>query len=273
MSPRRRGRSTSGRSRSGKTFSVREHPDTATTLHNLAGLLDWLGESAAARPLYQRALAIREEVLGCEHPFTATTLHNLASLLARQGEYAGGAVALQSGRWRSGRKSSAASTRIPRGRSTAWSCYLTVRVSTLRRDRTASGCSAIREKVLVASTPDTANALHNLASLLARQGEYAAARPLYERALAIREKVLGREHRSTATSLHNLASLLARQDKCGGRVAVSASALSIREQVFGLTHRSTEATREALSKCLEEMVEATRRGRSLKVGGRRAAMV
>ena len=43
--------------------------------------------------------------------------------------------------------------------------------------------------------------------LLIAQGELAAARPLYERALAIRERVLGPGHPDTATSLNNLASL------------------------------------------------------------------
>ena len=45
-----------------------EHPDTATDLNNLALLLLYQGDLAAARPLYERALAIREKVLGAEQP-------------------------------------------------------------------------------------------------------------------------------------------------------------------------------------------------------------
>jgi hypothetical protein len=45
---------------------------------------------------------------------------------------------------------------------------------------------------------------------------YAAARPLFERALAIREKVLGPEHPDTANSLSGRA--------CGGTAAVRARA-------------------------------------------------
>ena len=41
-----------------------DHPDTATSLNNLAGLLKDQGELAAARPLFERALAIYERVLG-----------------------------------------------------------------------------------------------------------------------------------------------------------------------------------------------------------------
>ncbi|MDW8214523.1 MAG: tetratricopeptide repeat protein, partial [Roseiflexaceae bacterium] len=49
--------------------------------------------------------------------------------------------------------------------------------------------------------------------MLHAQGEYAAARPLYERALAIVEQALGAAHPHTAVSLNNLAVLLAHQQK------------------------------------------------------------
>jgi hypothetical protein len=48
-----------------------DHSDTATSLNNLARLLQEQGELAAARPLLERALAIREKVLGPEHPNAA----------------------------------------------------------------------------------------------------------------------------------------------------------------------------------------------------------
>ena len=41
-----------------------EHPDTASSLNNLAGLLQAQGDLAGAPPLYERALAIWEKVLG-----------------------------------------------------------------------------------------------------------------------------------------------------------------------------------------------------------------
>ena len=65
-----------------------EHPDTATTLNNLAGLYQAQGAYAQAEPLYKRALAIREKVLGPDHPDTATSLNNLAVLYRAQGAYA-----------------------------------------------------------------------------------------------------------------------------------------------------------------------------------------
>jgi tetratricopeptide (TPR) repeat protein len=45
------------------------------------------GKYEQAEPLYQRALAIKERVLGKEHPSTATGLNNLALLYYNQGKY------------------------------------------------------------------------------------------------------------------------------------------------------------------------------------------
>ena len=57
------------------------HPDTATSLNNLAGLLDAQGDSAAAKPLCEQALAIHKQVLASATPTTAQSLNNLAELL------------------------------------------------------------------------------------------------------------------------------------------------------------------------------------------------
>ena len=90
---------------------------------------------------------------------------------------------------------------------------------------TAVVCSVLTkcEKVLGPEHPLTAESLNNLAVMRQSQGDYAAARPLHERALAIREKVLGPEHPDTATSLANLAILLQAQgDYCSGAAALRA---------------------------------------------------
>ena len=47
------------------------HPDTAISLNNLALLYKEQGKYDDAEPLYKRALAVREEVLGSVHPDTA----------------------------------------------------------------------------------------------------------------------------------------------------------------------------------------------------------
>ncbi len=65
----------------------REHPHVATSLNNLAFLLNKQGKYREAEPLYRQALAMDEKVYGREHPEVATDLNNLAELLREQGKY------------------------------------------------------------------------------------------------------------------------------------------------------------------------------------------
>ena len=75
-----RSRSTNGHWRLREEVLGPMHPDTATSLNNLAVLYNSQGKYDDAEPLFKRALAVREEVLGPMHPDTATSLNNLAVL-------------------------------------------------------------------------------------------------------------------------------------------------------------------------------------------------
>jgi tetratricopeptide (TPR) repeat protein len=67
----------------------REDAQAAGLCNTLGFRLRSVGQYAEARPYYERALAIREQVLGPEHPNTATSLNNLGALLQEQGDLAG----------------------------------------------------------------------------------------------------------------------------------------------------------------------------------------
>jgi tetratricopeptide (TPR) repeat protein len=92
-----------------------------------------------------------------------------------------------------------------------------------------------------------ATLLNNLAGLLDRQGDYAAARPLYERALAINEQALGPQHPATAVSLNNLAGLLDRQGDYAAARPLYERALAINEQALGPQHPDTQTVRRNLA--------------------------
>ena len=59
-----------------------DHPDTATSLNNLAWLYKTQAKYDLAEPLYERALAIREKVLGPDHPNTIKSRESLAQMKA-----------------------------------------------------------------------------------------------------------------------------------------------------------------------------------------------
>ncbi len=65
----------------------KEHLGTATSLNDLAGLYESMGNYQEAEPLYERSLEIYEKVLGPVHPDTAASLSNLAELYYKMGDY------------------------------------------------------------------------------------------------------------------------------------------------------------------------------------------
>lgn len=93
---------------------------------------------------------------------------------------------------------------------------------------------------------DTARSLTNLALLLQAQGDYAAARPLFERALVITERTLGPDHSDTARSLANLASLDAHRGDFATAVALAERAWLIQARVLGREHPDTQRIRQNL---------------------------
>ena len=219
-----------------------EHPETATSLANLALLLKAQGDLAGARPLAERALTIKEKVRGPEHPETAANLANLAALLRDQGDLAGARPLAE--------RALTIKEKVlgPEHPDTAMSLNNLAVVLEAQGDLAGSRplkerALAIREKVLGREHPDTATSLNNLAFLLQAQGDLAAARPLLERALTIDEKVLGPEHPDTAIDLSNLARLLNGIGQAREAEPLARRAVAIGEKALGSSHALTERFR------------------------------
>jgi hypothetical protein len=59
-----------------------EHPDTLTSMNNLAGSFQGLGDLPGARDLFERAFEGFRRVLGDEHPSTLLAKANLEAVVA-----------------------------------------------------------------------------------------------------------------------------------------------------------------------------------------------
>ncbi|MGV1825589.1 tetratricopeptide repeat protein [Agrobacterium vitis] len=229
-----------------------EHPSTGRSLNNLAGLLQHMGDYAAAKPLFERALAISEKAHGPEHILTGRYLNNLASLHHNMGDYAAAkplyerSLAIRE------------KTEGPEHPSTATTLN---NLASLFRDMgNYTGAKplyeralAISEKVYGPEHPFTGRSLNGLAGLLHHLGDYAGAKPLYERALAISEKDEGPEHPSTATTLNNLASLFLDLGDYGGAKPLFERALAISEKVYGPEHPFTGASLNNLASLFRDV--------------------
>jgi tetratricopeptide (TPR) repeat protein len=209
----------------------------------LLNLVGWykaaaLGAFDVARPLFERALAIRERSFGSNHPLTAESLNNLAALLHSQGDFHAGRLVAERG---------LAVTEAALGSShpsVATSLYnlgsFLASEGDLGRARSVyERALAIREKVLGPDHPSTAASLNSIASLLFDQGDLKAAQSAIGRALAIRERTFGPDHPDTATSLSDLALLLQAQGDLSAARALNERALAIREKVLGPEHPDT----------------------------------
>jgi tetratricopeptide (TPR) repeat protein/transcriptional regulator with XRE-family HTH domain len=227
----------------------------AAELCNAAGrALRYAGDIRAARPWYERALAIRERVLGPDHPDTALSLNNVGWLLRDQGELTAARPHLE--------RALAIRERVlgPDHPDTAEGlCNLAGLLQTQGELAAArplfERALAIRERVLGADHTLTAQSLNNLAFLLRAQGELTAARPLLERALAIWERVLGPDHPHTALSLNNLGALLRDQGELTAARPLLERALAIRERVLGPDNPDTAFSLQNLARLLQAQGE------------------
>jgi CHAT domain-containing protein/F0F1-type ATP synthase beta subunit len=193
------------------------------------------GQYAAAIPLAERALAIREKVLGEEHSLVATSLNNLALLYQAQGNYSQAEPLYQ----RSlaiyekvlGKEHSLVATSLNN-----LALLYQAQGNYSQAEPLYQRSLAIYEKVLGKEHPDVATSLNNLALLYRAQGNYSQAEPLYQRSLAIREKVLGKEHPQVADSLNNLAELYQAQGNYSQAEPLYQRSLAISEKVLGKEH-------------------------------------
>jgi tetratricopeptide (TPR) repeat protein len=215
-----------------------KHPDTASTMYDLAHLLRLQGDYAAAKPLIEQAVAIQEVALGPKHPDTAASLDELASLLRMRGDYAAARPLAE--------RALAIRTAVlgPMHTQTAASLDNVAYLLWSRGDfpgarALATRALAVYEATLGPKDPTTALSLNNLGFMLRSQGDYAAARPLAERALAISEATVGPQHPDTATCLLNLALLLWAQGDYAGARPLLERALVIHVAALGPQHPDT----------------------------------
>jgi tetratricopeptide (TPR) repeat protein len=232
------------------TAMRREDERAAMLCSNFGYYLDMIGDLAGARPYYERALAIREQVLGEKHPDTAESLYNLGLLLQAQGDLAGARLYLEQ---------ALAMRRAVLGplhpytlQSMGSMGYL------LRAQGDLAGVRGYYEQMLAISREvlrehrsDAMVSINYLGTLLFLIGDLAAARPYYEQALAISREVLGERHLATAKVMIGLGKLLQAQGDLAAARPYLEQALAISREVLGERHPTTAKIMGNLSTLLQ----------------------
>src|SRR6266849_5592405 len=180
-----------------------EHPDTLTSMNDLALDLDDSGHYAEAEKLEREALDISRRVLGPEHPDTLMLMSNLANTLWQEGHYPEAE--------KLNRETLDLRRRVlgPEHPDTLKSMTnLAIVLSREGRDAEAEKLEReeldISRRVLGPAHKGTLTSMDNLAIVLSREGRNAEAEKLEREALDISRRVLGAEHPQTAASIYNL---------------------------------------------------------------------
>ncbi|OCK74142.1 TPR-like protein [Lepidopterella palustris CBS 459.81] len=252
----------------------KEHPDTLTSISNLASVLQNQGKYKAAEEMNRRALEGRDNALGKEHPDTLTSVSNLALVLQYQGKYKAAEEmnrrALEAMEKALGKEHLDTLTSVSNLASLLQFQGNYEAAEEMNR-RVLEG----REKALGKEHPDTLISVSNLASVLQYQGKNVAAEEMNRRALEEKEKVLGKEHPDTLTSVSNLASVLQHQGKYKAAEEMNRQALEGREKVLGKEHPDTLTSVSNLASVLhhqgryeaaEEMNRRAMEGREKALG-------
>lgn len=207
----------------------------AALAYKVAQYLREHGRHAEAEPLYQRALHIREQMLGPDHPLVAYPLNYLAILFREQARYAEAEPLFQRALhiWEQTLGPEHPQVAFPLN-----SLAILYREQSKYAEAEPLFQRALHiwKRALGPEHPQVTYPLNNLARLYREQGKDAQAEPLFQRALHIREQALGPEHPQVAYPLNNLAILYHEQGKDAEAQALSQRALHILEQALGSEH-------------------------------------
>ena len=220
------------------------HPDTVTSLTNLARLYTLAGSYEKAEVLLQRALRIYEQELGHNHAYTTISQFYLSQVYRSLGRYAEAEVLLKLNLAVHEQESTSSDPRV----NTAANFNIVANLNTLAQMYSLTGryeeaevllrrALRIYEQELDIDNLQTVTLLSNLAYLNQELGRYEEAEAFLQRVLARREQELG-DHPDTATSLHHLAQVYRSLGRNAEAEALFQRALRIYEQELG-DHRYT----------------------------------
>jgi len=226
------------------TFGIQDESATekvAELYHFLGKGFYELADYSQALKYHEKALAIREKVLGKEHPDTATTNNEIAVVYYSKGDYD---HALDFHNKALAIKEKVLSKEHP---DTALAYSNIAQIYYAQGDYSKAldfltEALTIKEKVLGKDHPSTATAYNNIALIYKNKGDYGKALDFYTKALAIREKVLGKEHPDTATTYNNIAAVYDDKGDYNRALEFYTKSLAIKEKVLGKEHPDTATT-------------------------------
>jgi len=221
-----------------------EHPDTLTSMNDLALDLDDSGHYAEAEKLEREALDISRRVLGPEHPDTLMLMSNLGNTLWQEGHYP---EAEKLNRETLGIQRRVLGPEHPGTLRSMNNLATDLDDSDPEAEKLFRETLDIKRRVLGPEHPDTLLAMSNLAYVLGDKGRYAEAEKLHRETVDLRRRVLGPEHPDTLKSMTNLAIVLSREGRDAEAEKLEREELDISRRVLGPKHKGTLTSMDNLA--------------------------
>ncbi|HTW81980.1 MAG TPA: tetratricopeptide repeat protein [Terracidiphilus sp.] len=205
-----------------------------------------LGIYPEAQIQLEKALQLRQRVLGNEHPDTLIVDQNLASIYLDQGKFSKAETLLS--------KTLEAQRRIlgEQNPDTLTSMYdlADVYVHEEKPERAEPLFASVlraRRRVLGDDDPATLISMYALGRLYQEQGKFAQAEPLVKDALEGQRRKLGENHPEILLSMNSLASLYVNENKYAQAEPLYLETLDIERRTLGEEHRYTVFTLNSLA--------------------------
>lgn len=215
------------------------------------------GKYDEALPPAERALAIREKVLGPDDPMVADSLHDLAGLYDNKSDYAKAepfnlrALTI--------REKALGPDHLDVAKTLnnlAW--IYGVRQDYVKAESFYRRALAIQEKALGADHSEVATTLNDLALLYYERGDYDQSIVVNQRVLAIREKALGPDDSGVAKALNNLALVYLKKGEYTKAALLYQRALPVWEKAMGPDHPEVAFALNNLARVYLEQGEYTK---------------
>ena len=214
------------------------HPDTLTSMADLASTYRNQGRWKEAEQLDVQVSEMRKRVLGDEHPQTLTSMANLASTYRNQGRWKEveqlNVQVLETRKRVLGDEHPDTLTSMANLASTYWNQGRWKEAEQLEVQVLET-----TKRVLGNEHPDTLTSMANLAVMYWNQGRWKEAEQLNVQVLKTTKRVLGDEHPDTMTSMGNLASTYWNQGRWKEAEQLDVQVSEMRKRVLGDEHPQT----------------------------------
>ncbi|KAF5358698.1 hypothetical protein D9757_014375 [Collybiopsis confluens] len=215
------------------------HPDTLTSMNNLASTYQARGKTEQAEQLLETVLSLcGKELLGEHHPDTLTSIGNLVLTYQACGEREQAEMLQEKvlSLWKElieehhcdtlTSMNNLAGTYQPRGK-------------TERAEKLEEKVLSLRKELLGEHHPDTWTFMSNLALTYQARGKTEQAEKLQEKVLSLHKELLGEHHPDTLTSMNNLALTYKARAKTDWAEKLQENGLSLCKELLGEHHPDT----------------------------------